>query len=84
MSNIYHATICEKCKKPITTNTTIMTHGADNLNLALKLLKDCQDYYTQNNIEIDIEKIVSEVKEQFCAHCCGHIPCGCSQPSPQA
>jgi len=83
--NVYYATICENCKKPTAMNVKIMVHGADNLNLAMKLLeRQLVETEGVNIHEVDIEQLVIEVKKQFCGYCGGHMPCGCPKPYSQA
>ena len=66
--NCYTVTKCPKCKEPIVLDPgngeiTIMTHGWEQTERALKLLK---------------RESTSSVAEKFCPNCGHEKPCGCN------
>jgi len=67
--NVYEFIVIDGRLLEISECPKVYAHGATEAHKVGELFKQGQS--------------IEEIKKQFCSYCCGKLPCGCSNPSPQ-
>lgn len=67
--NIYEFIVIDGRLLEISECPKVYAHGASNAKKVGELF--------------DLGVPIRDIKKHFCSYCCGKLPCGCDNPSPQ-